>query len=103
MLQTEVIALISDGKKSADRPGTLFHLTDPDGLIGILQSKCLRASLATALNDPSEVQYGVSRACELARRTRAPKNGLPRDLLEGFLTETRWIEELRFREYAYVV
>jgi hypothetical protein len=48
-----------------ERPAQLFHFTDCDGLVGILKSRSLCASLAASLNDPSEVQYGVKRACDL--------------------------------------
>ena len=42
-------------------PPTIFHFTDTGGLIGVLSSKTLRASLATALNDASETKYAISR------------------------------------------
>ena len=42
-----------------DMPPRLFHFTDVEGLVGIIQSRTLRASLAYALNDPSEVSYGT--------------------------------------------
>src|SRR6267142_1160532 len=47
------------------RPERLYHFTACAGLIGILEKKTLWASLATALNDPSEVRYGLDLACEL--------------------------------------
>lgn len=43
---------------SLDLPSQLFHFTDCDGLINILQTKTLWASLATSLNDRSEMEYG---------------------------------------------
>lgn len=42
------------------RPDHLFHFTDSAGLVGILQNRSLRASLAPSLNDPSEVRYGLA-------------------------------------------
>lgn len=48
-------------------PTQLFHFTDCDGLIGILQLKNLRASLATSLNDPAEGHYGATLARQLIR------------------------------------
>ncbi len=49
------------------RPERLYHFTDCAGLIGIFEDKTLWASLATSLNDPSEVTYGLDLACELFR------------------------------------
>src|SRR5262245_46465424 len=49
-------------------PDRLYHFTDCAGLIGIFENKSLWASLATSLNDPSEVTYGIELACELFRR-----------------------------------
>lgn len=39
-------------------PNRLFHFTDCGGLLGILQTRTLWASLATSLNDRSEIEYG---------------------------------------------
>ena len=56
-------------------PDRLFHFTDCVGLIGILEDRTLRASLATCLNDRSEVTYGVDLACKLfAERVIVPEN-----------------------------
>ncbi len=44
------------------QPDSLYHFTDCQGLIGIFEHKTLWASLATALNDPSEVRYGIDLA-----------------------------------------
>jgi len=38
--------------------GRLYHYTSAEGLRGIVESKCLHASLAYLLNDSSEVLYG---------------------------------------------
>ena len=48
-----------------DRPQPLYHFTDCAGLVSILTSGTLRASLAVSVNDPSEVQYGITRARQL--------------------------------------
>lgn len=45
-----------------DRPPRLFHFTDAAGVLGIFQGRCLRASLAASLNDPSEVAHGLKTA-----------------------------------------
>ena len=51
-----------------DRPERLFHFTDSAGLVGILQSRSLRASLATSLNDPSEIAHGMQCSREVLAR-----------------------------------
>lgn len=40
----------------------LYHFTDAAGLDGILRTRSLWASLATALEDTSEIAYALSRA-----------------------------------------
>lgn len=50
------------------RSEPLYHFTDCAGLIGIFENKTLWASLATSLNDPSEVRYGLDLACDLFQR-----------------------------------
>lgn len=50
------------------RPERLYHFTDCTGLIGIFEKRTLWASLATSLNDPSEVRYGLDLACDLFQR-----------------------------------
>jgi hypothetical protein len=39
-------------------PDSLYHYTDPAGLIGIVSGQTMRASQAWFLNDPTEVEYG---------------------------------------------
>lgn len=55
------------GLASSTEPPHLYHFTDCDGLVSIFQSRSLWASLATALNDESEVRYGVTRARNLLK------------------------------------
>src|SRR5512145_591718 len=60
------------GKQAASstdpRPERLYHFTDCAGLIGIFEKRTVWASLATSLNDPSEVRYGLDLACDLFRK-----------------------------------
>ena len=60
------------GKQAASstdpRPERLYHFTDCAGLIGIFEKRTIWASLATSLNDPSEVRYGLDLACDLFRK-----------------------------------
>ena len=67
-------------------PKTLFHFTDCGGLIGILKERCLRASLASALNDTSEVAYGIEMAKRIAGARSAGGEGRGFDRIERFLT-----------------
>jgi hypothetical protein len=50
------------GLNPPDCPPILYHFTDAPGLIGIVKDAGLWASLATSLNDRSEVTYGVDLA-----------------------------------------
>lgn len=55
--------------------GCLYHYTPAEGLLGIIESQCLHASLAYLLNDASEVSYGcgiVLSAIEELRITYKP-------------------------------
>jgi hypothetical protein len=45
--------------QTSSHPAELLHFTDTAGLIGILQSRTLWASLATALNDASETNVAM--------------------------------------------
>jgi hypothetical protein len=60
------------GKQAASstdpRRERLYHFTDCARLIGIFEKRTIWASLATSLNDPSEVRYGVDLACDLFRK-----------------------------------
>jgi Protein of unknown function (DUF2971) len=51
--------------RSAAPPERLYHFTTCRGLLGILESKSLWASLATGLGDESEIRYGLARANDL--------------------------------------
>ena len=68
------------GMYSSDRPNRLYHFTDCQGLVGILTSRCLWASLATGLNDDSEVRYGLERAELFLRANRT--EGIDPDFLQ---------------------
>jgi hypothetical protein len=48
-------------------PNTLYHFTNCEGLMNILLSRSLWASLAFSLGDDSEIRYGVDRAKCLLR------------------------------------
>src|SRR5688572_16103820 len=46
-------------------PERLYHCTDCPGLIGIFEHGMLWASLATSMNDPSEIMFGLRLAHDL--------------------------------------
>jgi hypothetical protein len=82
---------------SAPPPDTLYHFTDTDGLAGILHGRAIWASLATSLDDCSEVQYGLDLAASVIekRGTSAPS-----ELLKAALRCLRNPHEIR-PEFRY--
>jgi hypothetical protein len=75
--------------------GGLFHYTTAEGLLGIIQSGCVHASLAYLLNDASEVSYGcdivLKAVAELRKTNRASAfaQRILDDLLVGLSFESR--------------
>src|SRR5258707_4849852 len=88
-LEAESVAVFSSGAISPDDPRTIYHFTDCDGLIGILQSKSIRLSLVTALNDLSEIKIGLSRVRTLLSSGAIATPNLPADLIIEILEETK--------------
>lgn len=68
-----------------EHPQHLFHFTDLQGMVGILETHTLWATLATALSDQSEVSYGLSRARQLIQRGDAPGDAAFLQTIERFL------------------
>lgn len=68
-------------------PVRLYHFTDCEGLIGILRTKSIRASLATSLNDRSETHHGVTLVRELISSRRLRAKTLPLDRLDETLSK----------------
>ena len=59
---SEAVTKLLGGWRDKEPPAfTLYHFTDCAGLVGILTTKTLCASLATSLNDASETKYAISR------------------------------------------
>lgn len=72
---------VGDPAKSAGGcPALLFHYTDVAGLTAMLTSQNLRLSLATALNDASEVEYGIEVATGVLASGWVPGHMKPRFL-----------------------
>jgi hypothetical protein len=81
-------------------PATLYHFTDADGLIGILKRRVLFASLAVALNDPSETSHAI----DVCRSLIDPTTTDPFDLrLLDLMNRTKPHGIVLGRSHAYVV
>jgi hypothetical protein len=102
-LSNSVEVLLESCADTASAPQTLFHFTDCDGLIGILTTKVLRASLATALSDAAETKYAIARLCSLLRKERIKPKSVPAGLLCQFLERRRRTAGRTDDVRAYVV
>ena len=78
---------------------TLYHFTDTNGIVGILRDHVIWASLATALNDCSEVRYGLDLAASVIEERGKSE---PSDVLRSALDCLRHPELLR-PEFRYVL
>jgi hypothetical protein len=63
----------------------LYHFTDVAGLKGILQTRFIWASLAMALEDPSEIRYALQRAKGILQRREVGGNSSLLNELVPFL------------------
>lgn len=91
------------GMDCADKPDPIYHFTDCQGLIDILTSHCLWASLATGLNDTLEVRYGLLRAERLLRAGRP--DGIDPTFLSKvvhYLDPQNTIKDRRIEFNAYI-
>ena len=84
-LGVEAEKLFESCRQKDGIPPALFHFTDCDGLIGILRTKTLRASLATSLNDASETRYAIERLRSCIVTGSSPNKYLQSDVLRDFL------------------
>jgi hypothetical protein len=53
------VEVVNKSDETRERPERLYHFTDAEGFTGIITSRCLWSSLATALNDAEEVRHGM--------------------------------------------
>jgi hypothetical protein len=96
-------AAIREGQPKVAPPGTLYHLTDVDGLSGIAGNKCLWASLATTLNDCQEIRYGVALAEEvIEKRLLGRRDEYHSSLLTYVRTPHLAPKEVQFEYYAFI-
>lgn len=96
-------AVLSADVNPTNRPEKLFHFTDLQGAISILESRILWASLATSLSDQSEVSYGVNRARGLIRRGDVPGDATFLNNVERFLDPQNSPPTFRFEWRAFVI
>lgn len=80
-------AAITEGELLGPPPKVIYHLTDGDGLHGILTNQVLWASLATGLNDALEVGHGVSVAMKLLNERIRKRESEYDTALIGFLLD----------------
>lgn len=80
-------ASLTAAEAATDRPDRLYHFTDCTGLVEILRTKTLWASLATCLNDRSEVTYGVALACALFKSRTVTAEHFSLDNMKDLLDE----------------
>ena len=86
----EIVRSFVQTIESSPPPTKLFHYTSAAGLEGILNSGCFWLSDTFALNDPSEIEHGVSIATSiLGRRVSEarPETKLFAESFEAFLTQ----------------
>lgn len=96
---TECESAIKKGRQALPIPSRLLHFTDAGGVAGILAGKTLRLSLATALNDATEVRYGM----ELAARALTPRSSRFEQTLLGVIRNPTVIpEQIRFELFPFV-
>lgn len=101
-LSGSVERFLESSNGSNELPARLFHFTDCQGLIGILQAKTLHASLATALSDASETKYAMARVTSQLQANQKSLKHLPSDVLCRFLTREERIEGLHDDARSYV-
>jgi hypothetical protein len=72
-------------------PDCLYHFTDCHALVEILKTRTLWATLAAALNDPSETQHCVSRITKMVDNKELDVVHLPLDrVMEMLRTRVAW-------------
>jgi len=83
-------------------PQRLYHFTDTSGLVGVLQSQSLWASLATSLNDRSEIEYALDLARGIIDRREVGGNPAFLEAVALHLYPRRALGPGSFAQGAYV-
>jgi hypothetical protein len=81
----------------------LYHFTECEGLVSILQARALRASLATGLSDDSEVRHGVARATQLLKDRPSRVDPSFRERVAHYLDPVHAFSDDRIGSHAYVI
>ena len=74
------------------RPRYLYHYTNAQGLLGMLQSKSIWATNSRFMNDPTEIGYATRLVREVVEQSELLKGNAPwvkrlRDWVNGFLVD----------------
>src|SRR5882724_4204960 len=81
--------------KNQTPPEMLYHYTSQEGLIGILNSRCIWASKVHYMNDSKEFSMALDLArTELNRRLETERDGYVRFRLKDFLYQIGTIENI---------
>src|SRR5262245_44244873 len=86
-----------------ERPRELFHFTDLVGMTGILESRTLWATLATSLNDQSEISYALERTRRLIHHAEVPGSGTFLENVQRFLDPENSPPNFRLRWQTFVI
>lgn len=68
------------GRLTPMPPDKLYHYTTAAGLIGILESKCLRASHIIGMNDSFEFRHSVGSLCQAIEYRQSNYSGISADV-----------------------
>ncbi|RPH38144.1 DUF2971 domain-containing protein [bacterium] len=91
------------GLNPPDRPKILYHFTDAAGLMGIIKDAGVWASLATSLNDRSEVTFGVELARKVLQERIKRSETLYLTSIVSFLDPGNVPDEVRLEVNTFVI
>jgi hypothetical protein len=94
---------VRDGLAASPPPNRLYHFTECEGLVSILHTRSLRASLATGMSDDSEVRHGVTRARQLLSNGAADVAPAFRARVAHFLEPGHTFADNPVGFHAYVI
>lgn len=94
---------VLDGWNLERLPGTLHHFTDVGGLMGIVQERTLHASLATTMNDSTEITHAVNRVMSMLDTPNSSPKGLSVNFVKECLAGKRRVGRLPTEQKHYVV
>jgi hypothetical protein len=94
---------VRDALGAAPQPARLYHFTECEGLVRILQTRSLHASLATGLSDDSEVRHGVARAKQLLHEGPSDVGRAFRARVAHFLDPANAFTDNPIEFQAYVI